>query len=469
MCLMTPFNVTPQSHVEDRKSVGVTEDAETSIVCSCRQNPSSFMQTLEEAVDAPFRFSCCTRIAEWLDQWVKEVDRLFPDCPCAVLLVNPESLEFEPAIFSPVMSRGWLEKEINAQIDNGAFAKALRSRDSLLVGPVGSCSADSFVFQPLGTHDGTLGMSCVVLEQPLEDCRKYHLRLLSTIAHSGGLVLEKITRVRMAGSQTRLRASCGSRQTESPPDDDLERSLADLQLVNDELRAQDAMKTQFLSIISHEIRNSLGSMTISLDLIKNGLPSQVQQDLRSLVSVCRRNAKRLHRLVTDLLDLSRLELGKANMKMSEEDLVSIIESAVESYRPLAMSKGLSLHAQTPRSLLCRVDRDRITQVLHNLVENAINFTAKGRVVLRLDRVEDHGEITVSDTGEGIPSDELSSIFDMYKQGDRLVTRHGSGTGLGLTIAKAIVQEHGGRLWVESRVGKGSDFVVALPTVERGAR
>jgi signal transduction histidine kinase len=183
----------------------------------------------------------------------------------------------------------------------------------------------------------------------------------------------------------------------------------------------------------------------------------------------RNNTDRLARLVTDLLDLSRIEAGRVELRRTPVPVQRIIQEVAENLLPMAAGKGLSLVTiptdATP--LLVFADRDKLQQVLINLIENATKFTPTGGCITVSVRNagEQFVEIAVEDTGEGIPAAEQEAVFDKFHQVHRTGQGKPQGTGLGLTIAKSLIELHGGRIWVESEVGRGTRFVLTLPTQE----
>ena len=173
--------------------------------------------------------------------------------------------------------------------------------------------------------------------------------------------------------------------------------------------------------------------------------------------------QQLLRLINDVLDLSKIEAGRMELSLGEYSVADVVNTVRLSLRSLAEEKGLELVATTKPDIPVAVgDPKRITQCLVNLAGNAIKFTRQGRVEIR---AEDQGAMLlyrVSDTGIGIPPDQRDAIFTEFRQGDPTVAREFGGSGLGLSITKKFVEMHGGRIWVESEVGRGSTFAFSIP-------
>jgi two-component system sensor histidine kinase ResE len=178
-------------------------------------------------------------------------------------------------------------------------------------------------------------------------------------------------------------------------------------------------------------------------------------------------AGRMHRLALDLLDLARLDAGTADLKMVPVDITALLNSIIEKFKPLAGVAGINLKVSLPGSMPTIIgDGDRLAQVFTNLVDNALKFTPRdGTVTLRA--IQDKGEVqvSVSDTGKGIPAEAISHIFDRFYQADGSRAngdKGGAGAGLGLAIVHEIVAAHGGRISVRSALGRGTGFIVHLP-------
>jgi signal transduction histidine kinase len=251
----------------------------------------------------------------------------------------------------------------------------------------------------------------------------------------------------------------------------LERDKTDRHLVSERARSDDALsnRDEFLSIVSHDLRNLLGGIVISADLMAKSAPvgEAGRETLRGTERIQRYSA-RMNRLIGDLLDVVSIDAGKLAITADVGDATALIGEAVDTFQPTASAKGVVLEAQRPDCpLLAAFDHERMLQVLANLITNAVKFTpAGGTVTVRGELARgDVNEVrlSVTDTGAGIPGHLLEVVFDRFCQIGKNDRR---GVGIGLYIARSIVDAHGGRIWAESEVGKGSTFVFTLPRARR---
>ena len=219
-------------------------------------------------------------------------------------------------------------------------------------------------------------------------------------------------------------------------------------------------REEFLAIVSHDLRNPLNNISMAAQNLLEGPP----EDVKELASSINRSTGVMLRLIEDLLDVERIAVGKLTLHIEEHDVCEIIKQAVEQQQGAAAAKGITLEAD-PQDVsgfvLC--DRNRAMQVLSNLIGNAIKFTpAKGQICVSCQRTGVKGgevQISVSDTGEGIAPEKINTIFERFSQ---LHNQDRRGIGLGLYIAKMMIEEHPGRIWVESKLGEGSTFHFTLP-------
>jgi PAS domain S-box-containing protein len=222
-------------------------------------------------------------------------------------------------------------------------------------------------------------------------------------------------------------------------------------------------KDEFLATVSHELRTPLNAILGWARMLRAG---QIDEDtMTRALETIERNAKAQAQLIADLLDVSRITSGKLRLDVRSVDLVSLIEAAIDSVQPAADAKGIRLQAVLdPRAGPVSGDPDRLQQVVWNLLSNAIKFTSKeGRVQVRLERVNSHIEITVSDTGKGINAEFLPYVFDRFRQADSTISRAYGGLGLGLAIVRHLVELHGGTVHAYSAgEGCGATFTVRLP-------
>ena len=235
-------------------------------------------------------------------------------------------------------------------------------------------------------------------------------------------------------------------------------------LVSDisDLKAISQMKDEFISVVSHELRTPLTSIYGALKLLATSPQSGLDEEDREMLNIAVTNTERLIRLINDVLDLERIESGKIRMNQQPCDAADLVREAVEVMQPMANSQEITLVAE-PISIAVNADPDHIHQTLTNLLSNAIKFSpSHSSVRLTVEEREREVLFQVSDRGRGIPPDKLERIFERFQQVDASDSRDKGGTGLGLAICYKIIEEHGGRIWAESRLNEGSTFCFTLP-------
>jgi signal transduction histidine kinase/HAMP domain-containing protein len=229
------------------------------------------------------------------------------------------------------------------------------------------------------------------------------------------------------------------------------------------------LKSEFVSKVSHELRTPLTSIMGAADNLLDGIAGALDERPRSYLARIKENSDRLLRLINELLDLSRIEAGKEEIRVTRFRLDTLIRETLETLMPLAAKHGVALAASEPPALTIRADRDKISRVLVNLLHNGIKFTgAGGRVDVALKSDGEWVRVDVQDSGVGIPAGEIDRIFDRFHQVKRAPGRERRGSGLGLPISRQLVELHGGRLTAESIPGRGSTFHVLLPVSESAA-
>ena len=222
------------------------------------------------------------------------------------------------------------------------------------------------------------------------------------------------------------------------------------------------LRDELLGAVSHDLRNPLSAILMCAATLSGETGAESPADTRELAATIRESAEWMHRLIGDLLDVASIEAGRLSIERRDVDPVVAIVQAVSMLEPIAARRGLELETSLPEHLpRVPADAERIVQVLSNLIGNAVKFTPPGgRVRVEADATAEHVRIRVSDTGPGIPAEELPHIFDRFWHSRRNAAVPSS--GLGLAIALGIANAHGGSLTVESEVGRGSTFVFTLP-------
>ena len=234
-----------------------------------------------------------------------------------------------------------------------------------------------------------------------------------------------------------------------------------LRRANEEMKELDKMKSDFVSDVSHELRSPMTSIKGYTDIILMGIAGKINRQQREFLTTVKKNVDRLTRLINDLLDISRLEAKRIKLNLQTLNIPDLIQSVVKNYQVEARARKISLKTDLPKKFpLLRADSDRIKQVLTNLVNNALKFTAPhGKVILGFQEKKKEALFWVTDTGPGIARKDLSTIFEKFQQ---LGKEEKKATGLGLAIAKELVELHKGRIWIKSKRGKGSTFYFTLP-------
>jgi len=222
-------------------------------------------------------------------------------------------------------------------------------------------------------------------------------------------------------------------------------------------------KSQFLANMSHELRTPLNAILGYTALILDNIYGEVPEKIREVLMRLDKSGHHLLGLISDVLDLSKIEAGLFTLNLADYSMKDVVVTAVAEVESLAAEKKLALKVSTPPDLpRAKGDERRITQVILNLVGNAIKFTDVGEVRVEVAATDGVFEVSVADTGPGIAEADQQKIFEEFQQADSSNTREKGGTGLGLSIAKRIIELHGGRVWVESTLGKGSTFRLTLP-------
>jgi len=222
-------------------------------------------------------------------------------------------------------------------------------------------------------------------------------------------------------------------------------------------------KSEFLANMSHELRTPLNAILGYAELILDKIYGDVPEKIQDVLERLEKNGRHLLGLINDVLDLSKIEAGQLTLSVNEYSMKEVVQTVFTSVESLAAEKNLELKITIPPDLPSgKGDEQRITQVLLNLLGNAIKFTEEGEV--RVEAKASNGTflVSVSDTGPGLSEADQKKIFEEFRQADSSSTRKKGGTGLGLSIAKRIIEMHGGRIWVESNLGKGSTFRFTLP-------
>jgi len=293
---------------------------------------------------------------------------------------------------------------------------------------------ESFITVPVRASGDMLGIIQLASRTPRQ-FRPEEVNLLETIGNQMGVALQKAKLY----EETRRQAV--------------------------ELERANKMQADFAAMIAHDLRSPLVNIMGVVDVMMAGIFGDVTEEQKKWLLRLQANSRGLVDLVSDFLDVSKLESGYVDVNREVVSLEGMIEKSIETFRLLAQDKKISLRATVDSALpSIHADPRRLDQVLNNLISNAIKFTGAGGQV-EIEAAETDAttvNVRVRDNGEGIPADEIGQIFEKYRQGGNVKHSSDKGTGLGLVICKMIIEAHGGCIWVESEVGKGSTFFLSLP-------
>ena len=286
-------------------------------------------------------------------------------------------------------------------------------------------------------------------EEPIQTAKKGQ-RLLHT---------RKVC-IRGADGATKYLLGISEDITESKKLEDERRGLEAIKISSD-------IKSKFVSMVSRELRSPMAAIKEGVNLVVEGLVGDINEEQRDLLDTVKRNADRLGRLINNVLDLQKIGSGRMDLDIQENDINETVREACKSMSLLASEKGLDLTLETDDSIpRLRFDRDRIIQVVTNLVSNAVKFTEKGGITVTTENKDPVVRVVVKDTGPGIASSDIARIFEPFEQITQLKGKKKIGTGLGLAISREILVAHGGKIGLESEEGNGSSFHFILPIKER---
>jgi len=283
--------------------------------------------------------------------------------------------------------------------------------------------------------------------------------MVASVAREENLGLDEVLDILDEATQVRAH----SRELEIKSRE-LEAATAELREANERLRELDRMKDDFISTVTHELRTPLTSIRAFSEMLYED-PELDLADRTRFLGIIVGEAERLTRLINQILDMAKLESGRAEWTAAEVDLGEVAREAMASLGQLFRDKEVALDSEIPaHGPVVLADRDRMTQVMINLLSNAVKFVpgASGRVRVRVAADNSEVRVEVEDNGPGLTAEECQVIFEKFRQGGNTMTDKPQGTGLGLPISRQIVEYFGGNLWVESRPGAGAKFVFTVP-------
>jgi len=245
----------------------------------------------------------------------------------------------------------------------------------------------------------------------------------------------------------------------------LNRTTAALGKMQNEKREIDRAKTEFLSITSHELRTPMTPMKAQLQMLEEGYFGKLNKDQKESLSIIIRNADRLDKIVVDFLEISRIEAARLKFEFTRIDLRTTLKDTVKFMEGFAKEKNIELILKSDKLPIIEADPDRISQVLRNLISNAIKFSNDtSKIEIYAKAKDDHILFSVKDYGSGMTNDDQIRVFEPFYQVDNSLRRKYGGTGLGLTICRGIVEAQKGKIWVDSQLGAGSTFYFTVPLV-----
>lgn len=310
----------------------------------------------------------------------------------------------------------------------------------------------SFVAAPLKTSQRILGF--MAADRGAAVCQEEDLELLLTIASQIAVALDNAQAYHDLEDLTQS----------------LERRVQDrtheLQTANEKLQELDRLKSVFVSIVSHELRTPMTSIKGYIENMLDGLTGSLSERQAYYLGRVKYNVERLTRMINDLLDLSRIEAGRLELTLTHLPVLELLPEVVESLQSVAQAKSVWLeYSHAGRAVTILGDRDKLHQILTNLIQNAVKFTPRDGHIRVLTKATDAGfvEFCVADTGCGISPEEQPKIFERFYRGESIQVEQ-RGAGLGLAITKSLVEMHGGKIWVESTPGHGSRFYFTIPRV-----
>jgi two-component system sensor histidine kinase GlrK len=254
----------------------------------------------------------------------------------------------------------------------------------------------------------------------------------------------------------------GNVSLSSPPE--LAELASAFNLMCNKLGELDQMKSDFFSTVTHELRTPLSSIKMGISLLADGREGPLTEGQKELLTLVKTENNRMVGLVNAILDLAKMEAGMMTYQIEQKNIVPLIDQVVKEMKPLVETKKIRLESEVAEKLpIPKIDTEKFLQVLRNVIGNALKFTPEGgRVNVSVRTIAQGVQISVADTGPGIPEKNLTSIFEKFQQVNTKGAYRTKGTGLGLAIARQVITHHGGKIWAESKLGQGSTFYILLP-------
>ncbi len=305
---------------------------------------------------------------------------------------------------------------------------------------------------PLNIKDETLGVIALGLKEAKDVYNSEDLRTLEIIASQAAFSIKN------AELYEETRRFSKTLQKE------VERQTAELKKAYEELKVLDRAKSEFISLASHQLRTPLTAIRGYVSMILEGSYGKLSKTASKPLNNVLGSSERLIRIVNDLLNISKIELGKMELNKASANIEELITTCYEEMKPTAEKKGLEIIWQKSKSRLpeIEIDKLKIGQVISNLIDNAIKYTQRGKIEIKAEKTDSIIRVSIKDTGEGLTKDEIRMVFEGFTRGAAGIAYWIEGAGLGLYIAKKYIDLHNGKIWVESEgKGKGSAFYIEL--------
>ncbi len=313
------------------------------------------------------------------------------------------------------------------------------------------CGVASCAVTPIILKDHPAGFLFAGSNPPYDHVAQGDLDLLATLASEAAVAIENI------------RLYDEIRRSHQELEERVKERTHDLAKANEELRRLNKMKSDFVSAVSHELRTPLTSIKGYASILATGKLGPVTKDQQERLGKIDHHTNYLTSLISDLLDIARIESGRVGMEFKQVDLAKVIDGVAELVAPQLKEREIQCEVRVPRGLTkIQADHRYLERVFINLLSNALKFTpARGTIAITVTPEEEYVEVSVRDNGLGIAPHDLPKVFDEFYRADNPVNRERKGTGLGLSLVKRIVEAHGGRIWVESALGQGTTFTFTL--------
>ncbi|MFC1544773.1 ATP-binding protein [Gemmatimonadota bacterium] len=302
--------------------------------------------------------------------------------------------------------------------------------------------------------DATKAVAMDDLEQEVPVTRRDEIGVLTSSFNHMTRQL-RVSRERIEAWNRELEAKVASRTRE------LQEKHEELGIAYEALKTLDKAKDDFLSLVSHELRTPLSSVLLYSEMLLDGMDDS-KTTKQEFLSIIVENCQRLTRLINDVLDLSKIEAGRMPFKLVEFDIADILAETISGVKPTIDAKKLIYSAESlPAGAKLWGDRDRVIQVLTNIISNAVKFTPKGgSIIASFQTREKMGIISITDTGKGIGHEDIPRVFERFSHLES-IEHHSEGSGLGMTISKSIIEKLGGEIWIESELGRGTTVLFSL--------